>query len=212
MSKTQLQTAIPSHVPVLIVGGGPTGLMTSIFLGRLGVPHLLVERHPSTSLFPKARRLKARTMEILRVLGIEPEVRSREQRVGGLPLMLGGETLRGPVRFRIDGDAREEMYRYSPTTWAHIPQDVLEPILRAHAEHNEAAQVRYGVEVTSVDQDADGVTASLLGRASGEHRLVRAKYPGRLRPEYRSAGCAQPRLKAEGCPCRLGGRRPARQL
>src|SRR5579872_961058 len=102
MQDTRQQTAIPSSIPVLIVGGGPTGLMASILLGRFGVPNLLVEKHSSTSLFPKATRLNTRTMEILRVLGIEPEVRSHEQHVADLPLMIGGETLRGPVRFRID--------------------------------------------------------------------------------------------------------------
>src|ERR1700757_2665249 len=108
---TRTETANPSHIPVLIVGGGPTGLMASILLGRAGVANLLVERHPSTSLFPKATRLNTRTMEILRALGMEPEVRSRAQPVGNLPLMLGGESLRAPVRFRIDVDAPEEMSR-----------------------------------------------------------------------------------------------------
>jgi putative polyketide hydroxylase len=176
MSDARQQTAIPSDIPVLIVGGGPTGLMASILLGRFGVPNLLVEKHSSTSLFPKARRLKARTMEILRVLGIEPEVRAQEQETEHLPLMLGGESLRGPVRFRIDGDRRDEMYRYSPTTWALISQDELEPILRAHAEGQEASQVCFGVEVTGVTQDAGGVTVDLMERASGDRSSVRAGY------------------------------------
>jgi 2-polyprenyl-6-methoxyphenol hydroxylase-like FAD-dependent oxidoreductase len=35
-------------VPVLIVGGGPVGLCTSLLLSRFGVSSLLVERHPAT--------------------------------------------------------------------------------------------------------------------------------------------------------------------
>jgi hypothetical protein len=50
---------------------------------------------------------------------MEPEARSQEEQVADLPLMLGSETLRGPVRFRIHGDARDEMHRYSPKTWPH---------------------------------------------------------------------------------------------
>lgn len=176
MSKTQPQTTIPSHIPVLVVGGGPTGLMASILLGSFGVPSLLVEKHPSTSLFPKATRLNTRTMEILRVLRIEPEVRSQEEQVGDLPLMLGGETLQGQVTFRVDGDAREETSRYSPTTWAYIPQDVFEPVLVAHAQRQGASQVRFDVEVMSVDQDAGGVTVGLIERPSGERHSVRAVY------------------------------------
>lgn len=183
MAKTRPQTVFPSHIPVLIVGGGPTGLVASTLLGRVGVPNLLVEKHPSTSLFPKARRLKTRTMEILRVLGIEPEIRAQEQESEHLPLILGGESLRGPVRFRIDGDRREDMYRYSPTTWALISQDEVEPILRAHAERQAASELRFGVEVTGVDQDDEGVTVGLqletgrpVERSSGERCSVRAKY------------------------------------
>ena len=82
MSDSGRQIAIPSSIAVLIAGGGPIGLMASILLGRFGMPNLLVEKRPSTSLFPKARRLRTRTMEILRVLGIEPEIRAQEQEVG----------------------------------------------------------------------------------------------------------------------------------
>jgi putative polyketide hydroxylase len=42
------------QIPVLIVGAGPAGLCSSIVLSRLGVSSLLVERHPSTSIHPKA--------------------------------------------------------------------------------------------------------------------------------------------------------------
>ncbi len=41
-------------VPVLIVGAGPAGLVTAIGLARHGVRSLVIERHPSTSIFPRA--------------------------------------------------------------------------------------------------------------------------------------------------------------
>src|SRR5438552_19161968 len=61
-------------VPVLVVGGGPVGLSTVIGLRRFGIDCLLVERHPSTSLFPKGRGISRRTMEIFRQWGIEEKV------------------------------------------------------------------------------------------------------------------------------------------
>jgi 2,4-dichlorophenol 6-monooxygenase len=48
------------EVPVLIVGGGGCGLSASLFLSNLGVEHLLVERHSSTSQLPKAHYLNQR--------------------------------------------------------------------------------------------------------------------------------------------------------
>lgn len=42
------------RVPVLVVGGSLVGLSTSVFLGRLGVRHTLVERHAGTSKIGRA--------------------------------------------------------------------------------------------------------------------------------------------------------------
>eukprot|EP01035_Chromulina_nebulosa_P061551 gene61551-84188_t len=54
------------ETPVLICGGGGSGLSLSIFLSAQGTKSLLVERHDSTSHLPKAHYLNQRTMEIFR--------------------------------------------------------------------------------------------------------------------------------------------------
>jgi len=56
-----------ADLPVLIVGGGPVGLSASLLLSRHGVRSLLVERHPGTSIHPKARGLNVRTLKLFRV-------------------------------------------------------------------------------------------------------------------------------------------------
>ena len=62
-------------MPVLIAGGSLVGLSTSLFLARLGVDHLLVERH-ARDLAPSARaRQQLRTMELFRTAGVEPAIR-----------------------------------------------------------------------------------------------------------------------------------------
>jgi 2,4-dichlorophenol 6-monooxygenase len=58
------------ETPVLIVGGGGCGLSASVFLSNLGVDHLLVERHDTTSHLPKAHYLNQRTMEVFRQHGV----------------------------------------------------------------------------------------------------------------------------------------------
>jgi putative polyketide hydroxylase len=63
------------EVPVLIVGGGPVGLCSSILLSYHGVSSLLIEKHSGTSPYPKARVLNARTMEVFRQCGLEEAVR-----------------------------------------------------------------------------------------------------------------------------------------
>src|SRR3954471_7009051 len=60
-------TAVPERVPVLIVGGGPSGLAAAIELGRRGIEVLVIE--PRTVLdpvHPRPKTTSVRTMEHLR--------------------------------------------------------------------------------------------------------------------------------------------------
>ena len=66
-----------SETPVLIVGGGPTGLAASLTLSHLGVPSMLVNKYQGTLEHPKAVALMQRTVELLRLWGAEDEVRRR---------------------------------------------------------------------------------------------------------------------------------------
>ena len=68
-------TASPTNTSVLVVGAGPAGLATAIGLARHGVTATVIERHPGTSIFPKASGISTRTMEILRSWGLEAAVR-----------------------------------------------------------------------------------------------------------------------------------------
>ena len=64
------------RVPVLIAGGGPTGLVLSAELSRHGVPSLLAERNPATTVFPKMDITNSTSMELLRRLGVDGALRA----------------------------------------------------------------------------------------------------------------------------------------
>src|SRR5579859_1977055 len=84
----------------LIVGGGPTGQCASIALSRFGVSSLLVEKHPSTSPFPRTRSVHRKAMEIFRRWGLEGSIHARDLDLE--PVMLWAESLTGPVLRRQD--------------------------------------------------------------------------------------------------------------
>jgi len=164
------------NVPVLIIGAGPTGLAASILLSRHGVPSLVVERHPGTSVHPKATGISARTMELFRSWGIDAAVRQHGLRVdpvASVSLTLASpELARQPVLAPDAATAR----RVSPAEVVACAQDQLEPILLDCARSFRGADVRFGREVVALEPDADGVTATILDRAAPAETEVRAQY------------------------------------
>ena len=62
------------RAPVVIVGGGLTGLSTALFLSWQGVRPLLVERHPDLLIHPRARGFTPRTIELYRQVGLEEAI------------------------------------------------------------------------------------------------------------------------------------------
>src|SRR6476619_6395151 len=73
---TEETMTLAQRTPVLIVGGGPCGLMLSIELGRRGVSSVLVDSKGRTAVNPQANATQARTMEHFRRLGFAHEVRA----------------------------------------------------------------------------------------------------------------------------------------
>src|SRR5579864_3324672 len=163
--------------PVLIVGGGPVGLTASILLSQQGVRSLLVERHPGTAILPKARGINARTMEMYRQIGIEQAIRD-----AGLPtertgLIVWTESLAGrEIERRVPGRMAPANRGASPVLNCLCAQDDLEPVLRRFAEAQAPAELRFNAEMTGVEQDPEGVTATVTDRLGGGATTVRAQY------------------------------------
>src|SRR5262245_29878769 len=63
--------SVPKEVPVLVVGGGPVGLLLSVLLDRQGIDNLVVERRVDGQPAPAAHVVNARTFEICRAAGID---------------------------------------------------------------------------------------------------------------------------------------------
>ncbi|MCL8024503.1 FAD-dependent monooxygenase [Nocardioides bruguierae] len=170
--------------PVVIVGGGPVGLTTSLLLSRLGVRNVVLERHPGTSIHPKAVGLNQRTVEILRSLGLGDAVAAagappRTVSRTGWYTSLGGPTpLHGREIAVRDawggGQYADEYAAASPAPYTMLPQIRLEPILRAAAQARPEAQLLFDCEVVGIVPEGDGVDV-VVRDALGEH-VVRASY------------------------------------
>ena len=152
-------------IPVLISGGGPVGLSASLFLSQHGVRSLLVERHPSTAITPKARGINARTMEVFRQSGIDAAVRAAGLAEGGTGLIVWTETLAGnEIERRVPGRATAKNMAVTPVKNCLCAQDDLEPVIRRYAEAAGPGELRFNTELTSFTQGDDGVTGVLTDR------------------------------------------------
>jgi len=173
-------------VPVLIIGGGACGLTTSILLSDMGIDHLLIERHPTTSHLPKAHYLNQRTMEIFRQHGLADSVYAVGTPMAHMGKVrwrttLGGD---GPLDARTfqeldafgGGELAATYAKDSPCPSTNYPQIRLEPLLRQHAEARGPGRVRFHHELVDLRQDENGVTATIRDVAQGQVYEVRADY------------------------------------
>jgi 2-polyprenyl-6-methoxyphenol hydroxylase-like FAD-dependent oxidoreductase len=164
------------EVPVLIVGGSLVGLTTAMLLGHMGVESLAAERHSGTAIHARAGHFQLGTTEMLRQVGLERTVREASPRTyhptGGIVAV---ESLAGRELATYVKELNEGVEGFSSTVRVFINQDVLEPILAAKAT-DLGARVVNRTEVTALDEDDEGVTATLRDLETQDERQVRARY------------------------------------
>jgi len=164
------------EVPVLIVGGSLVGLSTALFLARQGVEVLTVERHAGTAIHPRAGHLHLRTLELMREVGLEPSL----ERLSAERYFPNGGV--NEVRTLAEGEIaafianlNQGAAEFSPSRRMFVAQDALEPLLRERAEAF-GATLRYNAEVVALEQDDEGVTATVRDGATGAVSWVRSRY------------------------------------
>lgn len=173
-----------ANFPVIIVGGGIAGLSASLFLAAQGVPSLLVERHEGTSIYPRSRGVNGRTMELMRELGIDEEVRTKGARLAPAVGIHRGRTLLDMLETSTDGwflrkararGMRGTETKASPAGPCRCTQDDFEPIL-LRAARERGVDLRFSTEMTDLSQDADGVHVTLHDRGTGSDTIAHAQY------------------------------------
>lgn len=170
---------------VMIVGGGPCGLMLANELGRRGVSVFLVDEKQSTGFNPQANATQARTMEHYRRLGFADEIRAL-----GLPedyptdiayytRFSGHELARFQLPSSREAKARVGSMKgaWSAAELPHrVSQKYVEKVLRSHAEALPNVDVRYGYRALDFQETENGVVTTVECIADGVRSAVHSSY------------------------------------
>ena len=133
---------------------------------------MLVERHARTSLHLRARSVNVRSMELLRVAGLEPELLEAGKGTAGEFSIIVAESVDRSGKLKtIPPRGNWDTTELSPARMSTAGQDRIEPVLRKHAEAL-GADLRYSTELVSFEQDDDGVSARLRDLVNGTESLV----------------------------------------
>ena len=173
-----------SHDAVVIVGAGPVGSILALELARHGVPSVLIERSTGVSRHPKMDYVNARSMELLRRLGLADELREV-----GVPtdqafnfLWTRGfdqepvaewssasvDVLRETMATRNDGTLPREPYQ-------RVIGSRLEDLTRRRCREAELIDLREGWSFVGLSQDDAGARVEVADRA-GRTEIVHGRF------------------------------------
>lgn len=140
--------------PVVVVGGGPVGMVTALGLANHGVPVVLIEADDSVCFGSRAICISRRSLEIIERLGAVDGFK----RIG-LP-WTGGRSFYRDVEVLKFSMPQDENQKHAPMV--NLAQYHIEQILLNQVEtRSDLIEVRWQTKVTAIEQDELGARLSL---------------------------------------------------
>ena len=161
---------------VIIIGGSLVGLSMALCLAAQNISCVVLERHPGSSLHPRALGFTSRTMEIYRSLGFQKRIKEADpdfKLLRARVASLAGEWYEQTPW--TENLKKADPLKYSVSAGAAIPQDQLEDVLRDEARARRQIELRYSNTLLSFEQNDSSVTATVEDQ-DGQHYQLRAAY------------------------------------
>ena len=139
--------AVQARQQVVIVGGGPAGMVTALELARHGVASVVLSAELQLSQGSRAICFTRRSQEILQQVGVADRINQT-----GLPWRFGNSFYRGQRVFRMEAP-HDEHDRFFPII--NLQQQYLEQYLYEACKAHRLIDFRWGNKVLRVDQKSD---------------------------------------------------------
>lgn len=159
---------MPHDCEVIVVGGGPVGVLALALLGHAGIRAVGVERQPEMWSQARAVHFDGETMRSLQAIGLAEDVALRSK----------------PMRdFRMENEVGETLITQPTGQWGsqawhdevlfHQPE--IDALLRAEVSRLPGVELRCGVTLVGIEEDDDGVRC-LVRTQDGADEVLTARW------------------------------------
>ena len=173
------------RVPVIIVGGGPVGMVLALQLDQLGVPCTIINKERDSRWHPKGNTHNSRTMEHYRRLGLANQIRTfglpagHPTDVGYFTTLAGIEVAR--LRMPSEAEKMQAVQQAEPA------DQIVEPIFRCNQMYVErflfdkvqaAKRIdsRFGWECVEWQDFGDRVEVQAVEAATSRQEIFEGEY------------------------------------
>jgi len=172
-------------VPIVIIGGGPVGMVLALLLDQLGVRSLIINKETESRWHPKGNTHNSRTMEHYRRLGLSKSIRSfglpkdHPTDVGYFTSLAGFEVAR--IRMPCEAQKMRELENASAT------DQIVEPIFRCNQMYVERflyeqihlaknVECKFGWECVDWQDRGDSVQVQMVEVATVRPDIIECDY------------------------------------
>ncbi|RAO70423.1 uncharacterized protein BHQ10_006435 [Talaromyces amestolkiae] len=166
------------EVPILIIGGGPSGLLLAYMLDQLGIRSLIAERYATRLAAPKAHALSPRSLELCRQFGLDVNeirkvgtCRSDAFWVNFITSLAGEHVGKLPYE-RMDPEVLDD----TPTMIHNIPQPNFEQLIANKLANSSNVEIRKNHTFVGVEQFSEFVITTIEDRSTKKTYRVKSKH------------------------------------
>ncbi|KAI0777123.1 FAD binding domain-containing protein [Irpex lacteus] len=161
-------TSTIDRTPVLIAGAGPSGLVLALTLAQNKVPVRIIEKELVPPIGQRGSGIQPRSLELFHFLGVLPDIQKLAIEIPRVRSYKMPEGEEPAITYYPVGEPWKATPDIPYPNAVFIGQSCYEGILREHLARA-GVTVEFGKELTGIEQEENGVTATVVNHNSVEN-------------------------------------------